>query len=102
MSQLQFNLQPVRHVFTVSELTARIRDLLARNFTDICVTGEISNAREAQSGHFYFTLKDASAQIRCVCFKQQLRLLKFRPEGGLQVTVRGSLDRKSTRLNSSH
>src|SRR6266700_2121429 len=91
MSQLQFNLQPVRHVFTVSELTARIRDLLARNFTDIRVTGEISNAREAQSGHFYFTLKDASAQIRCVCFKQQLRLLKFRPEGGLQVTVRGSL-----------
>ena len=82
---------PDRKVWTVSELTARIRDLLARNFTDIWVTGEISNAREAQSGHFYFTLKDASAQIRCVCFKQQLRLLKFRPEGGLQVTVRGSL-----------
>src|SRR5437667_148328 len=91
MSQLQFNLMPDRKVWTVSELTARIRDLLARNFTDIWVTGEISNAREAQSGHFYFTLKDASAQIRCVCFKQQLRLLKFRPEGGLQVTVRGSL-----------
>ncbi len=91
MSQLQFNLMPNRKVWTVCELTARIRDLLARNFTDIWVTGEISNAREAQSGHFYFTLKDASAQIRCVCFKQQLRLLKFRPEGGLQVTVRGSL-----------
>ena len=91
MSQLQFNLMPDRKVWTVSELTARIRDLLARNFTDIWVTGEISNAREAQSGHFYFTLKDASAQIRCVCFKQQLRLLKFRPESGLQVTVRGSL-----------
>src|SRR5256712_12080943 len=91
MSQLQFNLMPDRKVWTVSELTARIRDLLARNFTDIWVTGEISNAREAQSGHLYFTLKDASAQIRCVCFKQQLRLLKFRPEGGLQVTVRGSL-----------
>jgi len=91
MSQLQFNLMPDRKVWTVSELTARIRDLLARNFTDIWVTGEISNAREAQSGHFYFTLKDSSAQIRCVCFKQQLRLLKFRPEGGLQVTVRGSL-----------
>src|SRR3989442_3986741 len=91
MSQLQFNLMPDRKVWTVSELTARIRDLLARNFTDIWVTGEISNAREAQSGHFYFTLKDASAEIRCGCFKQELRLLKFRPEGRLQVTVRGSL-----------
>ena len=91
MSQLTFNLMPEKRVWTVSELTARIRDLLAKNFTDIFVQGEISNARQAQSGHFYFTLKDASAQIRCVCFKQQLRLLKFRPEDGLQVTLRGSV-----------
>ena len=48
MSQLQFNLMPNRKVWTVCELTARIRDLLARNFTDIWVTGEISNAREAR------------------------------------------------------
>jgi exodeoxyribonuclease VII large subunit len=90
-TQLQFNLQPTRRAFTVSELTSRIRDLLGKNFTDISVEGEISNCREAQSGHIYWTLKDERAQIRCVCFKQQLRGIKFRPEDGLHVTVRGSL-----------
>ncbi|HYL09327.1 MAG TPA: exodeoxyribonuclease VII large subunit [Candidatus Acidoferrales bacterium] len=91
MSQFQFNLAPERKVWSVSELTARIRDLLARNFTGIWVQGEISNSKEAQSGHFYFTLKDAKAQVRCVCFKSQVRLLKFHPEDGLQVTLRGSI-----------
>src|SRR5499427_8331551 len=91
MSQLTFNLQPTRTVLTVSELTARIRDLLARNFTDIFVQGEISNCREAQSGHIYFTLKDDRAQIKCVFFKQEQRGVKFRPEDGLQFTVRGTI-----------
>src|SRR6202163_4666007 len=91
MTQLQFNLMPERRAFTVTELTAKIRDLFARNFTDIWVTGEISNCREAQSGHIYCTLKDERAQIRCLCFKTQLRTMKFRPEDGLHVTVRGSL-----------
>jgi exodeoxyribonuclease VII large subunit len=91
MGQLTFNLQPTRRAFTVTELTVRIRDLLGRNFTDIWVEGEISNCREAQSGHIYCTLKDERSQIRCVCFKQQLRAIKFRPEDGLHVTVRGSV-----------
>ncbi len=91
MSQLSFNLQPTRHILTVSELTARIRDLLAKNFTDILVQGEISNCRPAQSGHIYFTLKDDRSQVRCVFFKQQQRGMKFRPEDGLQVMVRGSI-----------
>src|SRR6202158_3390199 len=90
-TQLQFNLMPDKRIWTVSELTARIRDLLGKNFTDISVQGEISNCREAQSGHIYCTLKDERAQVRCVCFKNQLRLLKFRPEDGLHVTVRGSV-----------
>src|ERR1700686_3966680 len=89
--QLTFNLMPDRRTFTVSELTGKIRDLLAKNFTDISVQGEISNCREAQSGHIYFTLKDDRSQVRCVCFKNQSRALKFRPEDGLQVTVRGSI-----------
>src|SRR5216683_988364 len=89
--QLTFNLMPDRKTFTVSELTGKIRDLLAKNFTDISVQGEISNCREAQSGHIYFTLKDDRAQVRCVYFKQQQRGIKFRPEDGLQVTVRGSV-----------
>jgi len=95
--QLTFNLQPTRKAWTVSELTAKIRDLLAKNFTDITVQGEISNCREAQSGHIYFTLKDDRAQVRCVFFKQQQRGIKFRPEDGLQMTVRGSLSVYETR-----
>src|SRR5246127_1271077 len=91
MSQLTFNLLPERRTLTVSELTARLRDLLAKNFTDILVEGEISNCRAAQSGHFYFTLKDDKAQVRCVWFKQQMRGVKIHPEDGLKVSVRGSV-----------
>src|SRR5437867_12699913 len=93
MSQLtlNLNLQPTRKAWAVSELTAKIRDLLAKNFTDILVEGEISNCREAQSGHFYFTLKDEKSQVRCVWFKQQLRGVKIRPEDGLKCSLRGSI-----------
>jgi exodeoxyribonuclease VII large subunit len=88
---LNLNLVPQRKVWSVSEITLHIRDLLEGAFHDIWVEGEISNCREAQSGHLYFTLKDAKAQIRCACFRNNLRLLKFRPEDGLRVTVRGSV-----------
>src|SRR6201998_3982249 len=91
MSQLTFNLMPERRTLTVSQLTARLRDLLVKNFTDILVEGEISNCRAAQSGNFYFTLKDEKAQVRCVWFKQQMRGVKIRPEDGLKVSVRGSV-----------
>lgn len=91
MTQFQLNLAPERKVWSVTELTERIRDLLASEFTDIWVEGEISNCHAAQSGHLYFTLKDPRAQARCVCFRNQVRLLKFHPEDGLHVTVRGSV-----------
>jgi len=91
MTQFPLNLAPARQIWSVSELTARIRDLLEGEFHDLWIEGEVSNCREAQSGHLYFTLKDARAQIRCVCFRNQYRLLKFRPEDGLHVTVRGSV-----------
>jgi exodeoxyribonuclease VII large subunit len=97
MTQLTFNLMPERRIMTVSELTGEIRDLLAKNITDITVQGEISNCREAQSGHIYFTLKDDKAQVRCVFFKQQQRGIRFRPEDGLQMSVRGSLSVYETR-----
>jgi exodeoxyribonuclease VII large subunit len=86
-----FDIAPERRIWKVSELTERIGDLLERAFPDVWIEGEVSNYRPAQSGHLYFTLKDASAQIRCVCFRDQARGLKFRPEDGLHVTVRGSL-----------
>src|SRR5262245_32577622 len=91
MAQLTFNLQPEVRSLTVSDLTARIRELLAKNLVDVLVDGEISNCREAQSGHIYFTLKDDKAQVKCVWFRQQMRGVKFRPENGLKVKVRGSI-----------
>ena len=92
MSQASlFNLMPERRTWKVSELTARIRELLESALPDVWVEGEVSNCHAAQSGHCYFTLKDAKAQIRCVCFRDQMRGLKFKPEDGLHITVRGSL-----------
>jgi exodeoxyribonuclease VII large subunit len=90
-TQLQFDLMPERRIWSVTELTVKIRDVLTRNFTDVLVQGEISNYHAATSGHIYCTLKDERTQIRCVCFKTQLRRMKFRPEDGLRVTVRGSI-----------
>jgi exodeoxyribonuclease VII large subunit len=86
-----FDLAPQRHVWKVRELTERIGELLEGAFPDVWIEGEVSNYRPAQSGHLYFTLKDARSQIRCVCFRDQARMLKFRPEDGLHITVRGSL-----------
>ncbi len=62
---------------------------MERAFTDIYVEGEISNYRPADSGHLYFTLKDSAAQLRVVMWRTQARLLRFRPENGLQVIARG-------------
>ncbi len=86
-----FDLMPQRRVWKVSELTECLAELLERAFRDIWIEGEVSNYRPAQSGHLYFTLKDSRSQIRCVCFRDQARTLKFRPEDGLHITVRGSL-----------
>ncbi|MGB0036370.1 MAG: exodeoxyribonuclease VII large subunit [Candidatus Acidiferrales bacterium] len=92
-----FDVMPERHIWKVSELTARIRGLLETALPDVWVEGEVSNYHPAQSGHLYFTLKDARAQIRCVCFRDQVRGLKFRPEDGLHITVRGALSVYETR-----
>src|ERR1700722_18389868 len=86
-----FDIMPQRQIWKVSELTERIRDLLEGHFGDVWVEGEVSNCRAAQSGHLYFTLKDAHAQIRCVCFRDQLGALKFLRDDGLHVTVLGPL-----------
>jgi len=91
MAQFFLDLQPQRRIWTVTELTSFIRELLEGQLRDLWVTGEISNFREAQSGHFYFTLKDDRAQIRCVCFRNEARRLPFRPEDGLRVIVHGSV-----------
>ncbi len=81
-----------RRVRTVSQLTGEIKGLLAHSFGDIWVAGEISQVKPAASGHLYFTLKDAGAQVRAVCFKSSLRFLRFKPRDGIAVLARGRID----------
>lgn len=71
------------------ELVTEARELVEAEFGDVWVEGEISNLRPASSGHLYFTLKDAEAQLPVVLFRRQALLLRFRPEDGLHVRVRG-------------
>jgi exodeoxyribonuclease VII large subunit len=92
MEQILLQWEPVRKVLSVSELTARIRNLLDEEFSDVWVAGEISGVKLAASGHFYFTLKDEEAQVKCVCFRMTARLLKFKPQDGVAVLARGRLD----------
>ncbi|MFP5235349.1 MAG: exodeoxyribonuclease VII large subunit [Acidobacteriota bacterium] len=81
----------MRRIWPVRELVAEIRGLIERRYGDVWVEGEISNLRPAPSGHIYFTLKDAEAQLPVVFFRRQAMLLRFRPEDGLHVLVRGKI-----------
>ncbi len=90
--QLGFTFQApavTRRVWTPGTLMSSVRTQVEREYGDIWVEGEISNFRPAESGHLYFTLKDDDAQLRVVMFRTQARLLRFRPENGLQVLARG-------------
>ncbi len=82
---------PERQVLTVTELTRQIKDLLEGEFPILWVRGEISNFKRHTSGHWYFTLKDEGAQLRCACFRYQNRTIRFSPEDGLEVFARGRL-----------
>ena len=88
--QLGFTFKvPDRRIWVVHDLVAAARTHLEREYTDVWVEGEISNFRAHDSGHIYFTLKDQESQIRAVMFRSQARLLRFRPENGMQVILRG-------------
>ncbi len=77
------------NVLTISDLTSRIRDRLEEDFRDVWVVGELSSFRAPSSGHLYFTLKDEESQVKAVMFRSYAGLLRFRPEDGLEVIVRG-------------
>jgi exodeoxyribonuclease VII large subunit len=83
---------PERRIFSLRELSDAIRGALERSFTNIWLSGEISGCKPVPSGHCYFTLKDAEAQIKCVCWKLTFLRLKFKPKDGLQVLIRGRVD----------
>ena len=89
MEQTQLDFTSERRIYSVADLTAVVRELLEGAFPDAWVSGEISNARRAPSGHWYFTLKDDRAQLRCVCFRQDALYLKIKPRDGIAVIARG-------------
>ncbi|MFZ5466839.1 MAG: exodeoxyribonuclease VII large subunit [Pseudomonadota bacterium] len=76
---------------TVSSLVREIKALLEGNFPLVLVEGEISNLARPGSGHIYFTLKDAGAQLRCAMFRNRASLLRFRPQDGAHVLVRARI-----------
>src|SRR5437867_8843430 len=78
-----------RKIYSVSELSFEIRELLERRFIDIWVEGELSNFKASTAGHLYFTLKDNKAQLSAVCFRNTARLLRFKPENGKLFRARG-------------
>ena len=71
-----------RKIYSVSELSAEVREMLERRFTDVWIEGEISNFKSSAAGHLYFTLKDDRAQLPAVCFRNAARFLRFKPENG--------------------
>ena len=81
-----------RRPLSVSELTAQVRGALENRFASVWVEGEISNFKaHASSGHWYFTIMDASAQLRATCFRGVNGRIRFRPSDGLLVRARGRL-----------
>jgi exodeoxyribonuclease VII large subunit len=78
-----------RPVLTVSELTGAVRFTLEERFPLVWVEGELSNLRAPGSGHWYFTLKDDQAQVRCAMFANRNRFVRFKPRDGMQVILRG-------------
>ena len=78
-----------RNVYTVSRLNREVRLLLEQGLPGIWVEGEISNLARPSSGHWYFSLKDRDAQIRCAMFRQRNSAVKFQPKDGMAVIARG-------------
>jgi len=88
---MQNTQKPERTVYSVSELNKTISGLLQSQFPLMWIEGEISNLAEPASGHIYFSLKDAKAQVRCAMFKGRKQLLRFKPANGQQILIRAKV-----------
>ena len=86
-----FPSEPARKVLTVSELTWQVRRLLEQQVGEVWVTGEITNRRLQSSGHIYFTLKDAGAQLSCVLFRGETQADRALVQDGRKVNLRGEV-----------
>ncbi|MCE0493161.1 exodeoxyribonuclease VII large subunit [Vibrio salinus] len=80
-----------QNIFTVSRLNAEVRMLLENEMGMIWLVGEISNFSAPVSGHWYFTLKDSRAQVKCAMFRGNNRRVTFKPQSGQQVLIRARL-----------
>ncbi len=78
-------------IYTVSRLNQTVRLLLEQEMGQVWISGEISNFTQPASGHWYFTLKDNTAQVRCAMFRNSNRRVTFRPQHGQQVLVRANI-----------
>src|SRR4051812_10031209 len=79
---------PLPQVISVSELNRLARQALERQVPLMWIAGEISNCKRSELGHCYFTLKDATAHVECVLFRNKAQLAGFLPQDGMQVEVR--------------
>ncbi|GMG88519.1 exodeoxyribonuclease VII large subunit [Biformimicrobium ophioploci] len=79
---------PQRQVFSVSELNREVKQLLEGSIPLLWVSGEISNFARPSSGHWYFTLKDSRAQVRCAMFRGRNMAVRFAPQNGREVLIR--------------
>lgn len=78
-----------KSIISVSALVGHLQDLVEENFVEVLVRGELASISRPASGHYYFTLKDAKSQLRCAMFRSHARILRFRPEEGMDVICRG-------------
>lgn len=81
-----------RQVYSVADITRRVRGMLGGAFPDVTVEGEVSNAHRAASGHLYFSLKDRRAMLQAAMFRTQLARADFVPRDGLLIRARGAID----------
>jgi exodeoxyribonuclease VII large subunit len=92
VEQIALSLAPQRRYLTVTEFAFILRGFLEQEFGDVWLAGEISGCKLSSAGHYYFTLKDSTAQLRCACFRGSARYLKFKPQDGIAVLARGRAD----------
>ena len=89
--QKVFSKEKVEKVFTVSQITRKIRASLEYNFSNVSILGEISNVRKPGSGHIYLTLKDKGSQLQAVVFRNIANKIKFELKDGMEVITFGSV-----------
>ena len=85
-------LKPDRDILSISRLNTEVRAVLSGAFPLLWVAGELSNLKQHRSGHWYFSLKDAQAQVNAVMFRNKNRLLPFTPQAGQHILLRARVE----------